>query len=175
MYHDCTGKIGIDLWNGCVIGKGFFRVFPCLITYCEKKKETFSNHFLPSSQKVEVFPKISLPVWLGSPGSAVSQPMLKRNGCRMCKVGTWFPQERNIGVMGNRCGCFSHLVFVSLTQLSGIHSVCMRWHTPYHPSGRLLTLSSQIQGTGHSSYQVTLCLVLFTFTWKVGILLVNSK
>lgn len=42
------------------------------------------------------------------------------------------------------------VLFVTLTQLSGIHSVCMQWHTPYHPSGRLLTLRSQIQGPGHS-------------------------
>lgn len=54
MHRDWTGQTGIDRWKGCVIENSFFQVFPCLITYCEK---TFLSHFLPSSQKVKVFPK----------------------------------------------------------------------------------------------------------------------
>lgn len=176
----CVLCIGTELKELCHRKQLFPGISMLNYLLWKKQRNPFFKHYLPNSQKAQGFPQNlppSICLRLGSPGSAVVSQAVLRNGCRMCKVGTRFPPgEEHRGYGKQVWLLFTSLVlFVSLTQLSGIHSVCVQGHTPYHPSGRLLTLGSQIQGTGHSSNRVTHCVVLFAFTLKVDILLVNRK
>lgn len=70
------------------------------------------------------------------------------------------PGEERRGY-GKQCVAAFHrsVLFVSLIQLSGCSDVweahtvsCMHWHTPYHPSGRLLTPTSQIRESADCLY-----------------------
>lgn len=133
------------------------------------------------AQKVKVFPpKISIPVSVcGRVPLNTPRFHYPRSGGRdaeSAQSALGFPRRGTSGLWETGVAA-SHIsvLFVSLTQLSGRRSVCMWRHTPYHPSGRLLTPGSQTQGTGHSSNRVTHWFVLFTFTWTGDILLVNSK
>lgn len=143
-----------------------------------KNRENPLKPFL--AQKVKVFPKISIPVsvcgWVHLNTLRFHYPHSRGRDAECARSALGFPRRGTSGLWETGVAAFHiSVLFVSLTQLSGRRSVCMWRHTPYHPSGRLLTPGSQTQGTGHSSHRVTHWFVLFTFTWTGDILLVNSK
>lgn len=168
---------GIDRLNQRVRGNRLFQVFPCLISSCVKTEKTFRNHSLPRKSRFSPkYPSQSVRGWVHLNTLRFHNPYSRGRDAECAQSALGFPRRGTSGLWETGVAAFHiSVLFVSLTQLSGRHIVCMWRHTPYHPSGRLLTSSSQTQGTGHSSNRVTHWFVLFTFTWMGDILLVNSK